>query len=55
WAQINGYRGEIRDVAFMQKRVESDVWYIEHWSFFLDLKIVYKTILGAVIGDKHAI
>jgi len=55
WAQINGYRGEIRDVAFMQKRVESDVWYIEHWSFFLDLKIVYKTVLGAVIGDKHAI
>lgn len=55
WAQIHGLRGEIRDVDFMQKRVEADVWYIEHWSFFLDLKIIYKTLIGALVGDKHAI
>lgn len=55
WAQIHGLRGEIRDVDFMQKRVEADVWYIEHWSFFLDLKIIYKTIIGALLGDEHAI
>lgn len=55
WAQIHGLRGEIRDVAFMAKRVEADVWYIEHWSFFLDLKIIYKTFIGALRGDEHAI
>ncbi|MGI6219398.1 MAG: undecaprenyl-phosphate glucose phosphotransferase [Bacteroidaceae bacterium] len=55
WAQIHGLRGEIRDVDFMRRRVEADVWYIEHWSFFLDLKIIYKTFVGAVFGDKNAI
>lgn len=55
WAQIHGLRGEIRDVDFMRKRVEADVWYIEHWSFFLDLKIIYKTFVGAIFGDKNAI
>lgn len=55
WAQIHGLRGEIRDVNFMQRRVEADVWYIEHWSFFLDLKIIYKTFIDALRGDKHAI
>lgn len=55
WAQIHGLRGEIRDVDFMRRRVEADVWYIEHWSFFLDLKIIYKTLVGAIQGDEHAI
>lgn len=55
WAQIHGLRGEIRDVDFMRRRVEADVWYIEHWSFFLDLKIIYKTFIGAIFGDKNAI
>lgn len=55
WAQIHGLRGEIRDVDFMQSRVEADVWYIEHWSFFLDLKIIYKTFIDALKGDEHAI
>ena len=55
WAQIHGLRGEIQDVDFMRRRVEADVWYIEHWSFFLDLKIIYKTFIGAIFGDKNAI
>ena len=55
WAQIHGLRGEIQDSDFMRRRVEADVWYIEHWSFFLDVKIIYKTLIDAIRVDKHAI
>lgn len=44
WAQVNGLRGETNEPSLMEKRVESDVWYIENWSPFLDLKIIFLTI-----------
>lgn len=44
WAQINGYRGETDTLDKMQKRVEYDLYYIEHWSLWLDLKIIFLTI-----------
>ncbi|MGA7800702.1 MAG: undecaprenyl-phosphate glucose phosphotransferase [Gammaproteobacteria bacterium] len=47
WAQINGYRGETQTVDSMAKRVEHDLWYINHWSFWLDLRILLKTLLLA--------
>tara|TARA_R110001606_G_scaffold86631_3_gene196124 strand:+ start:8623 stop:10014 length:1392 start_codon:yes stop_codon:yes gene_type:complete len=43
WAQINGYRGETKKVKDMENRAEADIWYIENWSFFLDVKIVFNT------------
>ena len=54
WAQVNGYRGITTDAAKMQKRVEYDVWYIENWSFLLDIKIILNSIWILIIGDKHA-
>lgn len=54
WAQVNGYRGETRELWQMEKRVQYDVWYIENWDFFLDLKIIYLTIANAVRGEKNA-
>ncbi|MDB5012304.1 MAG: Undecaprenyl-phosphate glucose phosphotransferase [Daejeonella sp.] len=45
WAQINGYRGETNTVSLMGKRVEHDIWYMEHWSLMLDLKILFITII----------
>lgn len=45
WAQINGYRGETNTVSLMGKRVEHDIWYLEHWSLMLDLKILFVTII----------
>lgn len=54
WAQINGYRGVTDELWKMEKRVEHDVWYIENWSFPLDLRIVARTILNTIRGDKNA-
>ncbi len=44
WAQVNGYRGETKEDWQMQKRVDFDLWYIENWSFALDVKIIGTTI-----------
>jgi|SRR6185295_9440736 len=54
WAQVNGYRGEIRDNEFLKKRVEYDTWYMENWSLYLDLKIMVLTVLVTIQGDKNA-
>jgi putative colanic acid biosynthesis UDP-glucose lipid carrier transferase len=43
WAQINGFRGETKRVKDMENRAQADIWYIENWSFLLDLKIVLST------------
>jgi undecaprenyl-phosphate galactose phosphotransferase/putative colanic acid biosynthesis UDP-glucose lipid carrier transferase len=45
WAQVNGLRGETQTVDLMAKRVEHDLWYINHWSLWLDLRIIIKTAL----------
>jgi putative colanic acid biosynthesis UDP-glucose lipid carrier transferase len=54
WAQINGLRGETKTTQAMLERVEADVWYLENWSFLLDLKIVFLTIWNIIKGDKNA-
>lgn len=53
WAQVNGWRGETETIEQIQKRVEFDLYYIEHWSVWLDLKIIIRTILGGFTG-RHA-
>lgn len=45
WAQVNGFRGETRQVEQMQRRVELDLWYINNWSLLLDLKILLRTCI----------
>lgn len=54
WAQVTGYRGETKELWQMQERVERDVWYLEHWTFLLDLLIIYKTIKNGIVGDPKA-
>lgn len=54
WAQVCGLRGNTDELWKMEKRVQADVWYIEHWSFVLDLKIIVKTIFNGMRGDKNA-
>ncbi len=54
WAQVNGYRGITDELWKMEKRVELDVWYIENWSFLLDLKIILRTVYNGVMGEENA-
>ncbi len=44
WAQVNGYRGETDTMEKMQKRIEFDLYYIENWTIWLDIKIIFLTI-----------
>ncbi|QOZ75355.1 undecaprenyl-phosphate glucose phosphotransferase [Bradyrhizobium sp. CCBAU 53351] len=53
WAQVNGYRGEIRAIELMQKRVELDIWYINNWAVRLDLKILLLTAVTS-LRDPNA-
>jgi putative colanic acid biosysnthesis UDP-glucose lipid carrier transferase len=43
WAQVNGLRGETRSVEMMEKRVQHDLWYIDNWTIWLDLRILILT------------
>lgn len=54
WAQVMGSRGEIFTHNDMERRVEKDIWYIQNWSFFLDLKIIFLTLYNIVKGDEQA-
>lgn len=53
-AQVKGYRGETRDVRSMINRIRMDVFYIENWSFWFDVKIIFLTVLRMVKGDRSA-
>jgi len=45
WAQVNGFRGETDKIEKMVARVEHDLYYLQHWSFALDMRIVAATVL----------
>jgi exopolysaccharide biosynthesis polyprenyl glycosylphosphotransferase len=53
WAQVNGYRGETPTVESMRRRVESDIWYVENWSVWLDLRIILRTA-GELFRTENA-
>ena len=54
YAQVNGFRGETKEIGLMKKRVEYDAWYIENWSLDLDVKIILMTVFRLIVGDKRA-
>lgn len=53
WAQVNGLRGETDTILKMKMRVDYDLYYIEHWSIFFDIKIMVLTLWRG-FTDKHA-
>ncbi|WP_118181644.1 undecaprenyl-phosphate glucose phosphotransferase [Paraburkholderia phosphatilytica] len=50
WAQINGYRGETDRIEKMMGRVKLDLYYMQHWTFWLDIKIVALTMWKGFAG-----
>jgi putative colanic acid biosynthesis UDP-glucose lipid carrier transferase len=54
WAQVTGFRGETKELWQMEGRVKRDIWYIEHWSIWLDIRIIWLTFKSMFIHDKNA-
>ena len=54
WAQINSFRGEITDPEQIRMRVNSDLWYLENWNIWLDLRIIFLTVYYVFKGDENA-
>jgi putative colanic acid biosynthesis UDP-glucose lipid carrier transferase len=54
FAQVSGFRGETKELWQMQGRVNADIWYIEHWSMGLDLRIIFKTAMQVFVHDEQA-
>ena len=54
WAQTTGFRGETKELWQMEERVRRDIWYLEHWTIWLDFRIVWLTIKNLFAKDKNA-
>ena len=52
WAQVNGCRGETKELYQMEERVKKDIWYLENWSFWLDLRIMFLTVRNMVMRNE---
>ena len=53
-AQVSGFRGEVESDKDIIGRVKHDIFYIENWSFFLDLKIIFQTFFNTMNGEEKA-
>ncbi|MEO5893981.1 MAG: undecaprenyl-phosphate glucose phosphotransferase [Ferruginibacter sp.] len=55
WAQVSGFRGEIKEEEQLRKRIEYDIWYLENWSIWLDIRIIVLTFYVSFFkGDENA-
>ena len=52
-AQVNGFRGETKQIGSMKKRVENDLIYIRNWNWIIDFKIIVMTVKNIIIGEDH--
>jgi len=53
-AQSMGYRGETKNIQDMRNRIKLDRFYIENWSFYLDIKIIIQTVVSLIRGNENA-
>lgn len=54
WAQVNGFRGEITEDEQIINRVNEDLWYLENWTIWLDIRILFLTVYKVFKGDENA-
>jgi Undecaprenyl-phosphate glucose phosphotransferase len=52
WAQVNGFRGETDQLEKMELRVAHDLYYLGHWSFWLDMRIIAATIFRGLVSPN---
>lgn len=52
WAQVNGLRGETDTIEKMEQRVRHDLYYIENWSLFFDVRIIFKTLFVGFVNEN---
>jgi Undecaprenyl-phosphate glucose phosphotransferase len=52
WAQVNGLRGETKTVDAMRQRLDFDLYYIKHWSLWMDAKILARTVFVPFFGAE---
>jgi putative colanic acid biosynthesis UDP-glucose lipid carrier transferase len=55
WAQVHNLRGEITNVELLHKRTEYDLWYLENWTLWLDIKIILLTIWVSLVNNENAV
>jgi len=46
WAQVNGWRGPTQTQKQKEQRTIHDLWYVQNWDFWLDIKIIFFTVFG---------
>jgi putative colanic acid biosysnthesis UDP-glucose lipid carrier transferase len=54
WAQVMGYRGQVKNENQLRNRIDHDLWYKKNWTLLLDMKIVWRTAITTLMGDKNA-
>lgn len=54
WSQVTGFRGETKELWQMEERVKRDIWYIENWTIWLDIRIMWMTLKSLFVHDKMA-
>ena len=52
WAQVNGWRGPTETIEQKLGRVQHDLWYLENWSFWLDIKCIWLTVFGKKVHEN---
>ena len=53
-AQVRGFRGEIKGESDIINRVKYDIFYVKHWTFILDIKIILRTVINLIRGEEKA-
>lgn len=54
YAQVSGFRGETKELWQMEERIRRDIWYIENWTFWLDIRIIFMTAGSLFRPDQKA-
>lgn len=53
YAQIQGFRGKTKELIQMEARVHADIWYVENWTFWLDIRILWQTVWNMILHNKE--